>query len=210
MTKIVPYIVPIKQWSFKIELHVHYLIFWTQIYNFLAVQVIYTNYASNVMVLFFILCLSSIFIFIFFPIAALWNSWKCNVIQQIKKLWPNAINKMLRLIVHLNLCFCFEPWTLNIRKHNGKNINKQNAVLNTSDTIIIYHKQKRRSLQRQILWPILNVLEWNDTSFQEIWGKWQLLVSVEHLCNLPAGFAVRDNLVTLFYVMKKYVTEKTS
>ena len=32
---------------------------------------------------------SSIFIFIFFPVAALWNSLKCNVIQQIKKLWPN-------------------------------------------------------------------------------------------------------------------------
>ena len=27
----------------------------------------------------------SIFIFIFFPIAALWKFWKCNAIQQIKK-----------------------------------------------------------------------------------------------------------------------------
>ena len=55
MTKIVPYIV---QWSFKmfkIELNSHYLDFWTQIYNFLVVWVIYTNYASNVMLIFYIL-----------------------------------------------------------------------------------------------------------------------------------------------------------
>ena len=32
-----------------------------------------------------------------------------------------------------------------------------------------------------------------------------LLVSVGNLCALPAGFAVNDNLVTLFYI-----TEKTS
>ena len=38
-------------------------IIWTQIYNFLAVQVIYTNYASDVMLIFYILGLSSIFIF---------------------------------------------------------------------------------------------------------------------------------------------------
>ena len=74
---------------FKIEVNAHYLIFWTNIYNFHAVRVIYTNYVSDVTVIFYILGLSSIFIFIFFLIAALWNSWKCNVIQQIKKLWPN-------------------------------------------------------------------------------------------------------------------------
>ena len=66
MTKIVPYIVLIKQWSFKIELNVHYLNFWTQIYNFLAVEVICTNYASDVTLIFYILGLSSNFIFIFF------------------------------------------------------------------------------------------------------------------------------------------------
>ena len=44
------------------------------IYNFHAVPVIYTNYVSNVTVIFYILGLSSIFIFIFFPIAAL-NTW---------------------------------------------------------------------------------------------------------------------------------------
>ena len=41
MTKIVPYIVLIKQWSFKmfkIELNAHYVIFWTQIYNDLIVR----------------------------------------------------------------------------------------------------------------------------------------------------------------------------
>ena len=31
-----------------------------------------------------------IYLFIYFPIAALWNSLKWNVIQQIKKLWPNV------------------------------------------------------------------------------------------------------------------------
>ena len=51
---------------FKIELNSHYLDFWTQIYNFLVVWVIYTNYASNVTLIFYILGLSSIFIFIFF------------------------------------------------------------------------------------------------------------------------------------------------
>ena len=64
--KIVPYIVLIKQWSFKmfkIELNAHYLNFWTQIYNFLVIWVIYTNYASDVTL---ILGLSSIFIYLFF------------------------------------------------------------------------------------------------------------------------------------------------
>ena len=70
-----------------------YLIFWTQIYNFLPVGVIYTNYASDVMLIFYILGLSSIFIFIFFPIATLWNSWKYNVIQQIKKSWSKFQKK---------------------------------------------------------------------------------------------------------------------
>ena len=51
---------------FKIEVNAHYLIFWTHIYNFHAVQVIYTNYVSDVTVIFYILGLSSIFIFIFF------------------------------------------------------------------------------------------------------------------------------------------------
>ena len=40
-------------------------------------------------------------IFIFFPIVALWNSSKCDVIQQIKNLWPyvgrNAVNSILLL-----------------------------------------------------------------------------------------------------------------
>ena len=56
---------------FKIEVNAHYLIFWTHIYNFHAVRVIYTNYVSGVTVIFYILGLSSIFIFIFFLIAAL-------------------------------------------------------------------------------------------------------------------------------------------
>ena len=34
---------------FKIELNAHYLIFWTQIYHFLALQVIHTNDTSDVM-----------------------------------------------------------------------------------------------------------------------------------------------------------------
>ena len=41
---------------------------------------------------------------------------------------------------------------------------------------------------------VVNLLHWS-------------LVPVGHLCDLPAGFAVSDNLVTLFYVMKKDVTE---
>ena len=38
------------------------------------------------MLIFYILGSSSIFIFIFFPITALWNSWKCNVIPTNKKI----------------------------------------------------------------------------------------------------------------------------
>ena len=34
-----------------------------------------------------------------------------------------------------------------------------------------------------------------------------LLVSVGHLCDLPVGFAGSDNLVTLYYTMKKDLTE---
>ena len=45
----------------KIEINDHYLIFWTQIYNFFAVQVINTNNASNVMMILYLLDLSSIF-----------------------------------------------------------------------------------------------------------------------------------------------------
>ena len=66
MTKIVSHTVLIKQWSYKIfktELNAHYLIFWTRIYNFLFVWVICTNYASDIMLNFYILVLSSIFIF---------------------------------------------------------------------------------------------------------------------------------------------------
>ena len=48
---------------FKIELNAHYLIFWTQIYNFLAAQVIYTNNASDVTLIFYILGLGSIYSF---------------------------------------------------------------------------------------------------------------------------------------------------
>ena len=33
------------------------------------------------------------------------------------------------------------------------------------------------------------------------------LVSAGHLCDLPAGFAMSDNWVTLFYIMKKDVAE---
>ena len=51
---------------FKIKLNAHYLIFWTQIYNFFAVRVIYTNNASDFMLIFYVLGLSLIFIFIFF------------------------------------------------------------------------------------------------------------------------------------------------
>ena len=36
-----------------------------------------------------------------------------------------------------------------------------------------------------------------------------LLVSVGHLCDPPAGFAVSQNFFRLFYVMKKDVTDKT-
>ena len=50
---------------FKIELKAHYLICWTQIYNFLAVRVIYSNYASDIKLIFYILGSSSIFIFNF-------------------------------------------------------------------------------------------------------------------------------------------------
>ena len=75
MTKILPYIVFRKQWSFKMiksEISAHYLVFWTQIYNFLAVQVIKTYYISNVTIILYILGLRSIFYFYcFFLIAAL-------------------------------------------------------------------------------------------------------------------------------------------
>ena len=84
---------------FKIELNAHYLIFWTQIYNFLAVQVIYTNNASNVVLFFYMLGLSSIFMLIFFLIQHFeipeYNVM-CNVIQQIKKSWPYVF--MIRYI----------------------------------------------------------------------------------------------------------------
>ena len=51
---------------FKIELNAHYLIFCIQMYNFLAVWVIDTNYASDVMLIFYILGLKFNFYFYFF------------------------------------------------------------------------------------------------------------------------------------------------
>ena len=46
------------------------------------------------MLIFYILGSSSIYIFIFFLITALWNSWKCDVIHQIKKSWPNVYSNL--------------------------------------------------------------------------------------------------------------------
>ena len=46
---------------FNIELNARYLTVLTQIYNFLDVWVIYTNYASNVMLIFYILTLGETF-----------------------------------------------------------------------------------------------------------------------------------------------------
>ena len=42
----------------NIEINAHYLIFWTQIYNCLAAKVIYTNKASSVAIILYILGLS--------------------------------------------------------------------------------------------------------------------------------------------------------
>ena len=86
------------------------------------------------MLIFYILGSSSIFIFIFFPIAALWNSWKCDVIQQIKKSWPNVTegreewcNRNIMLCkknyldcgCQFHLCFCafLDQFKMNFISH---------------------------------------------------------------------------------------------
>ena len=55
-----------------------------------------------------------------------------------------------------------------------------------------------KSLGNWILYPRPHSLLWVDNNS---------LVSVGHLCDLPAGFATSDNLVTLFYIKKNVVPE---
>ena len=83
---------------FKIEVNAHYLIFWTHIYNF--------SYCMSHLYKLHFQCYSNFlhfglkfnFYFYLFLIAALWNCWKCNVIQQIKKLWPYTRIKFTTLL----------------------------------------------------------------------------------------------------------------
>ena len=67
------------------------MICWTQIYNFLAAKAIYTNKASNVIVILYILGLNSIFsdhrTLKFLKV-------KCNPTN--KKMWPETIHCCLQ------------------------------------------------------------------------------------------------------------------
>ena len=68
-------------------------------------RVIYTNNASNVALIFYILGLSSISIFIVSDRHTL-KILKCNVIQEIKISWPNSHKKIhdnfVRISEHMN------------------------------------------------------------------------------------------------------------
>ena len=65
------------------------MFFWTQIYNFLAVQIIYTNNASDVMLISYILGLSSIFIYFFA------DRWTLIFL----KVWCNPTNRKIMALV---------------------------------------------------------------------------------------------------------------